>query len=279
MIVADRSRLEYGLETKGRIFLGEGVEVAGGLSAGGDVRADLFSRIQGDVTSGGSAYLGERSRVEGSLRVEKDLDVGDDVTLEKGFEARGWINIRNPIPLVVYIFLYLLQLTGQGKGEEVEKILAKLEEDDPQAEILVGEGFLFVPQQSVLGLQESSVPGNLDVGGQCRVLGNFSAQGFVTIGEGSEFHGSVRATGDVRVGPHVVVDGDIRCGGTLRIEADARVHGAIHAGAVEMMQTATVEGTVQAARGVRFLTPEYLEMRQKLDDFKSGRLEVRELLP
>jgi len=63
----------------------------------------VFRRRQRPV--GEDAYLGERVTVTGRLMVSGDLDIGDDVTIEEGFEANGWIVIRNPVPTLVFYFI------------------------------------------------------------------------------------------------------------------------------------------------------------------------------
>jgi predicted acyltransferase (DUF342 family) len=114
VVIGDRSLVHFGIKTNGRIFVGEYVITDGDLSAKNDVRIDIFSSIGGDISSGGNVYLGEKVKVAGKLSLAGDLDVGDNVEIESGFEAKGWINIRSPIPTVIYIFIYLLQLLKMG---------------------------------------------------------------------------------------------------------------------------------------------------------------------
>lgn len=277
VILADDVDSAFGLMTDARIFLGERVKVEGKLTAVGDIRADMFSKLGGDVLTQGSCYLGEKTAVEGKLSVSGDLDVGDDVSISGGFEAHGWINIRNPIPLVLYVFIYLLQLVGQGKSEEVERILKELESSGPET-FLISEVFFYVPSGSVLGLQSSTVKGHLSVAPECRILGNFAVQGNARVGKGTRFHGAIRADGDVALEDRVEIAGDVVASGVLDIGNDCLVKGSIVASRVEMRQTATIEGTVQAKEGIRFLTPEYVEMRQKVRDFKAGRPDVDAML-
>lgn len=276
VVLGDHARTEYGIRATGRVFLGESVHVGGGIHATGDVRADLFCVVEKDVESGGSVYLGERARVAGKLAVGGDLDVGDDVRIEGGFAARGWINIRNPIPMVIYMFVYLLQLLGQGKSQEVERILEELE--DGETEFLVGETFLFLPGGSFLGLTDAVIKGNMDVGRACRLLGNFEVRGFTLLGEATGLHGALRSDADVTLGDLAEVHGDLACGGLLRIGSDCHIHGNVRARVVEMKQTALIDGTIQATDGIRFLTAEYVGMKDKVAAFESGRQEIQGLL-
>jgi len=128
VIIGDRCLVQYGIKTDGRIFVGEHVIIDGDLFATGDIRMDIFTRIRGNVNSDQNVYLGEKVSVDGKLSVTGDLDVGDSVNVKDGFEAKGWINIRSPIPMVIYIFIYLMQLLKMGHSEEIERILEELEE-------------------------------------------------------------------------------------------------------------------------------------------------------
>ena len=111
IILDDRTNVEYNLETDKRIFIGEWVKVNGDMTAEDDIRIDRFSEVQGDIVGGKDIYLGQRVKIAGKLVVGKDLDVGEDVSIEKGFDAKGWINIRNPIPMLIYFIIYLEILT------------------------------------------------------------------------------------------------------------------------------------------------------------------------
>ncbi|HEV8359436.1 MAG TPA: polymer-forming cytoskeletal protein [Candidatus Thermoplasmatota archaeon] len=276
IIVGDGAKVTYSLHTPARVFLGEKVELGGDVVAGGDVRADHFSVIKGDVRAGMGAYLGENVRVEGKLKAQ-DLDVGDSVEIVGGFEAKGWVSIRNPIPVVMYLFIYLLQLLGQGRSEEVERILKELEESD-DGPIVVGQGYLYVPAGSTLGLQEAHVKGNLDIGAATRVLGNFDVEGWGRVERGATLVGALRAALDIHVEADSAIEGDLECRGTLHLGPGARVAGSIEARKVSMAQTAKIEGTVQAKEGIAFVSAASEAMAQKVEDVRSGRVEVQGLL-
>jgi predicted acyltransferase (DUF342 family) len=276
IIVGDGCTVAFGLRGQGRVFVGEKAQLLGGITAQGDVRVDHFTSVHGDVRTEGAAFLGEKVVVKGKLQA-RDLDVGDSVSIEGGFDAKGWVSIRNPVPVVMYLFIYLLQLLGQGRSEEVEKILQQLEEGDGEA-IVVGQGYLYVPAGSQLGLQEGVVKGNLEVGAQCRVLANLNVRGWARLEAGSTMVGALRAAQDVHVGDGCVVEGDLECQGTLHLGADCRVAGSIEARKVSMVQSARIEGTVQARDGIAFVTPQSQAMVEKVEDFRAGRVEVQGLL-
>jgi predicted acyltransferase (DUF342 family) len=199
------------------------------------------------------------------------------VEITGGFDAKGWVSIRNPVPVVMYLFIYLLQLLGQGRSEEVERILHQLEEQGDQP-IVVGQGYLYVPAGSSLGLQEGEVRGNLDVGADSHVLANLDVKGWARLDHGARLVGALRAAQDIWVGDDCAVDGDLECEGTLHLGARSKVQGSLAARKVAMHQTAKVEGTVQAREGISFVHEHAAHMAQKVEDVASGRLDVQGLL-
>lgn len=269
VILGNHTRSDFGVLTSGRVFAGEKVEIHGNVEAEGDVRLDLFSHVTGRVVSKGDVYLGEKARIDGSLQLEGDLDVGDDVQIKDGFEAKGWINIRNPIPMVIYIFIYLMELLRLGRSEEVEKILAELEAEGEE-EILIGDVYLYVPDGSSVGLTNSDVKGNLRVGAGCRVLGNYTVKGDVVIGRQTKLFGAVRATGGLKLLPGSEIQGEVHVEGAVEIGEGCHVLGDLSGSTVEMHQSAIVDGTLQASEGVKFVTQVHKEMEEKVERFEAG---------
>ncbi len=267
-ILGNHVRLQFGVTTPGRVFAGENVHVEGHVRTPKDLRLDHFCRVSGNVESGGSVYLGEKTRVEGKLVVGGDLDVGDDVAIAQGFEAKGWINIRSPVPVVVYLFLYLMELLRLGKSDEVEKILQEVEA--AQERIQVNEGFLFVPDGSTIGLTNSVVKGNLYIGRGCRVLGNYIVHGNVNIGPESKLFGAVRAAGNMRVQGRAEVQGTLESSRGITIGEEVRVLGDVRAATVDMFHSAVVDGRVVAPGGIRFSTQHSLAMQDKVERFQAG---------
>jgi predicted acyltransferase (DUF342 family) len=275
-VLGDHTEVEYGLTTPQSVYIGDGVDVMGDIHAGQDIRMDVFTTVDGEVKAEGSAYLGEGVHVTGRLSVKQDLDVGDEVTLEEGFEARGWINIRNPVPTVVYVVIYLMQLMRQGHSEEVEKMLDQLEE--AQQTFQISETFMFVPNGSRLGLQESHIRGGMRTGSDCRVLGNFRTEDDTRLGQGTELHGSLRVQGGVRLEPGAVVHGDIEAWDDVSLGKDTVVHGTIEAESVDLRPSSEVKGTIKAPEGVRFRDEASLEMEKKVQDFEDDVYPIGEML-
>ena len=275
IIVGDNCRLAFGLQTEGRVFVGEKAEVRGRIAAAMEVRLDHFTRVAGDVVTH-DAYLGEKVRIEGAVKAT-NLDVGDSVVITGGYDAKGWVSLRSPIPMVMYLFIYLLQLLGQGRSEEVERILAQLEEAGNEP-IVVGQGYAYLPAGSTLGLQEARIAGNLSAGPGARVLGNFDVQGWARLEKEAHLIGALRATKDIHVAEGARVEGDLEALGTLHLGPGSHVAGSIEARRVSMDPTARIEGTVQAKEGIAFVSKASEAMVQKVEDAASGRVEVQGLL-
>lgn len=267
VVIGDRTMLQFGVSTLGRIFIGEHAIVDGRLDASDDIRIDIFSNIGGDVVSGGNTYLGEKVRVKGKLSLAGDLDVGDSVEIENGFEAKGWINIRSPIPMVIYIFIYLIQLLKLGHSEEIQRILEELEDNEGET-IPISESFLYLPNNSLLGLTKSKVDHNLRIGKNCNILGSFEIKGHIFIDEESTIHGSLAATQDVHCGNKVKIHGGVYTNGAVHIGENTHIFGDIKADQIMMDKTATVDGSLHAKNGTSFIDKTKKQITEKVTRFE-----------
>jgi predicted acyltransferase (DUF342 family) len=267
VVIGDRANFGLGVITDGRVFVGEKVKIKGSLTTPDDIRIDMWSEVSGDVKSDKNVYLADKVKVKGKLSVGMDLDLSDSAEIEK-FEAKGWINVRSPISLFIYMYLYLLEMLRQGKSQEVEMILKEMEEEDE--EIIISEVFTFVPNDCEISLQNAKIKGHCRVGDNCRILGNYNVSGFVKIGNRTMFHGSIEAGKDIDVGSATEIVGSLTSKGKVTIEADSHIHGNINAKSVEMLKSAVVEGTIQAQDGVTFTTPETRDIRTKVERFERG---------
>jgi predicted acyltransferase (DUF342 family) len=251
VVIGDRSLLRFGVNTDGRIFVGEHAIIDGNLEATNDVRVDIFSTIGGDINSGGNVYLGEKAKIKGTLSLKGDLDVGDSVEIEKGFEAKGWINIRNPVPVVIYIFVYLMQLLKMGRSEEIERILEELEQNEGGT-IPISESFLFLPNNSIISVSNSKVEGNLQIGKECKLLGNYDIKGNISVDEKSEIFGTLKATGNVYVGKKVKIHGNIISTGTVNITEQVEIFGNVSGEEIFLSKTTSIQGTFLGKKGISF---------------------------
>jgi len=269
VVIGDRCTVQFGIKTDGRIFIGENVQIEGNLDATNDIRVDIFSNINGDVSSGGNVYFGEKVKVNGKLSLKGDLDVGDSVEIEKGFEAKGWINIRNPIPIVIYIFIYLLQLLKMGHSDEIDRILEEIEENEGKT-IPISESFLFIPNNSEIGIQNSKINNNVYIGKKSTILGNYEIKGNIFIEDDSIFHGTLNSTGDVYCGKKTMIKGNIDSNGTLRIDDEANIAGDISGAKIFLSKAALVNGELYSRSGISFTSSTSIKAEEKIQRFKSN---------
>ncbi|MDI6856457.1 MAG: polymer-forming cytoskeletal protein [Candidatus Thermoplasmatota archaeon] len=269
-VIADRTFLNYGIITDKRIFVGERVKISGMLCAKDDIRIDMWSEIMGDVLGAQDIYLADKVKVLGKVSAGKDFDVGDNVSIEKGFEAKGWVNIRSPIPLVIYIFIYILELLRQGRSKEVDAILDELEASKGENYFMISDEFFFLPRDSVVAQDRVKIIGSCRVGNRCRITGNFYVTGNVKIGAGTELYGSLKAGGDVEADSKVIFHGDLECKGNLKLGSLAQVIGNVTCGSVELFRSAIIQGTLRAQNYVRFRTPYDDVLKEKVERFKLG---------
>lgn len=271
IILDDRSNIVYNIETDKRIFVGEWVKVQGNISAEDDIRIDSFSEVDGDIIGGNDIYLGQRVKIAGKLTVGKDLDVGEDVSIEKGFDAKGWINIRNPIPLIIYFIIYLFNLMKRGHSKEVERILQEMDEKDfTEEEIPVSDNFLFIPTGSSADPNEFNIKGNCRIGGNCKLKGNYNVEGDVRIGDETEFIGNIQGKGKIILGSKVTLDGSIESKTHITIGHECYITGDVKCNTLEMVQNTKIDGIIHAPDGIKINPVAVEEMDEKIRKFDSG---------
>jgi predicted acyltransferase (DUF342 family) len=269
VVIGDRCLIRFGIKTDGRIFVGEHVIIDGDLVSTKDIRVDIFTSIGGDMKSNGNAYLGEKVKVKGKLSVKGDLDVGDSVDIDKGFEAKGWINIRSPIPIVIYIFIYLMQLLKMGHSDEIDRILEEIEDNEGDT-IPISEIFLFIPNNSIIGVQKSKVDNNVQIGKKCKIIGNYDVKGNVFIEDTSEIYGTLKSTGNIIVGKKVSIEGNIDSIGDVRINEDSKVAGNITGNNIFLSKEASLNGKIFAKNGISFMADAREKTKEKVRRFESN---------
>ena len=241
VVVGGQSTVEFGVRGDD-IMAGERVTFDGHIEAEGDCRLDMWSEVEEDVLVGGDAYLGERAQVGGELKVAGNVDIGDDVDIQESFEASGHIVIRNPMPTVVFLVVYLSQLLRIGEEEAAEDLASQLvEAEDDEAQPLV------VPRGARVSDDAWRVSTPADIGDDCRLHGNIRAES-LTVGEDNTVFGSLRARGDVVVGEDTEIKGDVTTrNGDVSVASGATVWGDISAQDVELHEHAVVEGKIRVS--------------------------------
>jgi len=247
VVVGGQSTVEFGVRG-GDVMAGERVTFGGGIEAEGDCRLDMWSEVAEDVLVGGDAYLGERVSVGGQLKVAGDVDIGDDVDIAESFEASGHIVIRNPMPTVVFLFVYLKQLMLLGEDEAAEAVADEAFETEA-----IEEDPLVIPRSATVNDDAWRVSTPATIGDDCRIHGNVRAEA-IDIGENNNVFGSLRAKEDIVVGEGTRIHGDVTTrNGKVKIAPGAKVLGDIGCKDLELSKNAEVDGRMRARGEVQML--------------------------
>ncbi len=247
IVIGNHSDIKYGLIANSAI-LGERVLVSGDVAAASDVRIDMWSQIGGTVKTDTNAYLGEFVTIDGKLIVKGDLDIGNDVKINGGFEAKGWIVIRNPVPVMVYLFLYISELLRIGKDEEVEKALDEILEDNSE---IIGDAVMIVPNGSKISIDSIRVPAHAIIGDDCKLVGNIRSTS-LEMGNGTTLYGSIRTIEDVVIGENNTIHGNLISRGNVHISEGSHILGEINADFIKIHESARVDGVMRATGGIEF---------------------------
>ncbi len=233
VIIGPNSKIGYGIIAR-KIIVGEKASIDGDV-LGDEVRLDAWCSVSGNITSRGDAFIGEFASIGGKLTVYGDLEIGRNVRIKNGFEAKGLITIQDPMPVVMFILLYLLLLLKLGRIEEAEKLLEDVEEF---------ESPMVVPENSQLNIDKIVTSKNAEIV-ESRILGNIKAKDVYVLN--SEVFGSVRGAEVIidRSRVHGAVEGKV-----VYLINQSEVHGYIRANRVYMEDRCSVEGSIVGKHGV-----------------------------
>jgi len=250
VVVGARSTVTFGVRGR-NVLSGEAVTFGGDIEAEADCRLDMWCDVDGNVLVGRDAYLGERVHIGGQLIVSGDLDIGDDVEIDEGFEANGWIVIRNPMPTVVFLFVYLSQLLRIGETETARELVDRVtEQEAPEKDPVV------IPKNATVDDETWRVSTPATIGDDCRLHGNVRAES-IDVGEDNNVFGSLRARGDIVVGEGTRIHGDVSTRkGEVRIAPGAEVLGDIACENLSLHDDAAVDGSIRA-RGKMSIRKEF----------------------
>ncbi len=253
VFVGARAHVEFGVRGR-NVLVGEGAEFGGGIEAAGDCRLDMWCDVAENVLVGEDAYLGERVHIGGQLKVAGDLDIGDDVDIEEGFEANGWIVIRNPMPTIVLLFMYLKHLLLVGEDDAAQRLISEIV-DEGDADRPDTEPFV-IPANATVNDDAWRVSTPARIGSNCRLHGNVRAER-LSIGADCDIFGSLRARDDITVGPRTNIHGDVTTrDGAVSLGADTRVLGDVSCADLELGHGAAIDGTIRADGEMTMATPE-----------------------
>jgi predicted acyltransferase (DUF342 family) len=243
VLVGKYAELGFGL-IGNSIVAGEHVKINGNILCENDVRIDLWSEITGDVRTKTDAYLGEFVNIKGKLHAAGSLDVGNNVKIDGGYDVKGWIIVRNPLPILMFVLFYLMALLQMGNQEEVEKALDELFSDDAPSSRVMS-----IPNKTRMDLDMIKTTSRAVIGNHCRLLGNIRARS-VSMGNHVTLFGSVRTTGGIVTGSGCTIHGNIDSRETVRVGRNCRILGKITADSVILHETSKADGSLIAAKGV-----------------------------
>jgi predicted acyltransferase (DUF342 family) len=244
VLVGNYAELGYGLIAN-LIVAGEHVKINGNVISQDDVRIDMWSEITGEVRTKSDAYLGEFVKISGKLFASGNLDVGNNVKIDGGYDVKGWLVVRQPLPVVMFIYLYMMMLLQFGSEEEVEKAMQELFSDDmPDNKILA------IPNRAKIDLDTIRTSTRARIGSYCRLLGNIRARSMY-MGNHNTLFGSIRTTGDITIGKGCIIHGNLLSHkGKVTLGRNSRIMGKITANAIVIHETSKTEGTLTAPNSV-----------------------------
>jgi len=245
VLVGNYAELGYGLIAN-LIVAGEHVRINGNVISQDDVRIDMWSEITGEVRTTSDAYLGEFVKISGKLFATGNLDVGNNVKIDGGYDVKGWLVVRQPLPMVLFIYFYMMALLQLGSEEEVEKALQELFSDNtPENKILA------IPNRAKIDLDTIKISTRARIGNYCRLLGNIRARS-MRMGNHNTLFGSIRTTGDITIGKGCIIHGNlISLKGKVTLGRNNRIMGKITAGTIVIHETSKTEGTLTAPNSVK----------------------------
>ena len=245
IVIGEFCQIDYGLRGAD-VYVGESSKISEYVWANGDARIGNLCEIGSDVIAKQDAYIGEGVKINGRLVVSGTLDIGEKVEIKEGFEATGAIEVRNPMPVFMFILIYFMTMLKIQNEKELDRIIDNLfSEDEGKREIP-----LMIPARSKLNMKLFSVPSTMKIGKNCRLHGNIRA-GSIDVQQNSVIFGSLRAKNQIRVVEGVTIHGNVECGSTVYVKKGAHILGNVIAKSIVLHEEAKIDGMIQAPHGMR----------------------------
>ena len=244
IVVGEFCQIDYGLRGAD-VYVGESTKIREYVWANGDARIGNLCEIGSDVIAKQDAYIGEGVRINGRLVVNGTLDIGENVEIAEGFEATGEIAVRNPIPVLVFIIIYLMTMLRIENEKELDRLLDNLFTDDEEKVAIP----LMIPARSRLNMKVFSVPSSMRIGRKCRLHGNIRA-GSIDVLEDTVIFGSLRARRTISVTGGVTVHGNVEGNGKVYVKRGAHILGDVIAKEIFLHEDAKIDGIIEAPHGM-----------------------------
>ncbi len=245
IVIGEFCQIDYGLRGAD-VFVGESSKIREYVWANGDARIGNWCEIGSDVIAKEDAYIGEGVKINGKLSVRGALDIGEKVEIKEGFAAKGSIEVRNPMPVFMFIIIYLMTLLHIENEKELDRIIDDLLTEDEG----IPEIPLMIPARSKLNMKLFSVPSTMKIGRNCRLHGNIRA-GSIDVQEDTVIFGSLRAKNQITVVSGVTVHGNVEGGSTVHVKRGAHILGDVKARNIVLHEEAKIDGTIEAPHGLR----------------------------
>ncbi|HJJ55263.1 MAG TPA: acyltransferase [Methanocorpusculum sp.] len=240
ILVGDHCRIEYGL-SGADIAVCECTQLYGDIVAAGDLRIDNFCEVFGTVICNGDAFIGEGVKIHGKMTIGGNLDIAENVLVDQEFQTFGNIAIRNPVPVIIYLLIYVLAMLHISGEKATEKKLNAFMND-------VKSVPLVLPPNTTMNLTYFTVQTPMDIGANCRIHGNVHAQS-IKIKKDTTLFGSISVTDKAKIGVRDAIHGDVSAK-TIRIDRGADVLGDLVGGTVWLHEDAHVSGIIKAEDGL-----------------------------
>ena len=245
IVIGEFCQIDYGLRGAD-VIVGDSSKIREYIWADGDVRVGNWCEIGSDVVAKQDAYIGEGAVINGKLKVAGTLDIGERVEIREGFEATGAIEVRNPMPVIMFILIYFMTLLQIQRERDVDRILDDLFSDDEEE----FEMPLMIPSRSKLNMKLFSVPSTMRIGKGCRLHGNIRA-GSIDVQPDTVIFGSLRAKRGISVAGGVEVHGNVESGEEVYVRNGAHILGDVIAKTIRLHEDAKIDGTIEAPHGLR----------------------------
>ena len=245
IVIGEFCQIDYGLRGTD-VYVGESSKIREYVWANGDARIGNWCVIGSDVIAKGDAYIGEGVQINGKLAVNGALDIGEKVEIKEGFEAKGNIEVRNPMPVFMFIVIYLMTLLHIESEKELDRILDDLFSEEEEKPLIP----LMIPARSKLNMKFFSVPSTMKIGKGCRLHGNIRA-GSIDVQQDTVIFGSLRARHRISITGGVTVHGNVESASTVYVKKGAHILGDVIARSIELHEEAKIDGTITAPHGMR----------------------------
>lgn len=243
VLIGNYADLSFGIIAD-TIVAGEHVKIKGNIISKNDVRIDMWSEITGNIRTKTDVYLGEFVRINGKLSAAGNLDVGNNVKISDGYDIKGWLVVRNPLPFVMFIFFYMMALLHMGNEEEVEKALEELFSEEE----VTYNRVMAIPNKTQINLQMIKTTTSAVIGNHCRMSGNIVSSSLF-VGNYVTLFGSIHTSEGISIGAGSTIHGNIVSKEVVRIGRNCHVLGKITADSIIIHETAKVDGTLTTSKG------------------------------